>query len=106
MTLSSGFTLRWKGARPGTVDPTPYSFPWFEQQLAAFLLIRGPHAFFGTAWGVGLVHEWRSEYDTDVGEPAGRCAEVSPGVFARNWTRAAVMLDCNAFHARIEPAFN
>ena len=48
MTLSSAFMLHWPGARPGVVEPQPYVFPWQKQQLAAFMLIRGPVAFFGT----------------------------------------------------------
>ena len=48
MTLSSAFMLHWPGARPGVVQPQPYVFPWQKQQLAAFMLIRGPVAFFGT----------------------------------------------------------
>ena len=61
MTLSSPFMMHAPGARPGTVLPEPYSFYWQKQQMAAFQLIRGKHAFFGTGWAVGLVHEWRSD---------------------------------------------
>lgn len=102
MTLSSAFTLKWKGARPGTVLPQPYSFPWLQQQLAAFLLIRGEHAFVGTGWGVGLVHEWQSIYDTDFGEPKGSCVETSPNVYSRRWSKYNISLDCSSWTAAFD----
>jgi hypothetical protein len=90
--------------RPGVIKPEPYIFPWRRQQLAAFLLIRGPHAFVGTGWGVGLVHEWDDLYDMDLGVPAasekgGTCRQTKPGVFERSWTKYHVELDCNSWEA-------
>lgn len=106
MTPSSDFFPPVPGARPGTIFPKPYSFHWLKQQLAAFLLIRGPHAFFGTGWGVGLVHEWNALYDIDFGVPVakkndndGVCQEINPNVFYRAWTKYNVTLDCNKWDA-------
>jgi hypothetical protein len=81
MTLSSPFMMHAPGARPGTVLPEPYSFYWQKQQMAAFQLIRGKHAFFGTGWAVGLVHEWRSdlcELRPGIEAHAHRAASCSP----------------------------
>ena len=107
MTLASPFLLHAPGARPGTVIPEPYKFYWQKQQLAAFLLIRGKHAFFGTGWAVGLVHEWSDLYDIDFGVPAGQCTEPQPGVFNRQWSKYNVTLDCNAgasgWEAKFQP---
>lgn len=109
MTLSNHFKDRFPGARPGSVIPKPYTFTWFEQQLAAFLLIRGRYAFFGTGWGLGLVHEWQSMYDTDFGVPlrngtadGGVCFEVRPGVFHRPWSKYNITLDCNTWQASFD----
>ena len=79
--------------------PKLYSFPWLQQQLAAFLIIRGPFAFFGTGWGVGLVHPWQPIYDTDFGEPKSSCVETAPHVYSREWTNYNVSLDCNTWKA-------
>jgi hypothetical protein len=96
MTLASPFFLHAPGARPGTVVPEPYKFYWQKQQMAAFLLIRGKHAYFGTGWAVGLVHEWSNLYDIDFGVPVDRCTEIHPGVFRRQWSKYNVTLDCNS----------
>jgi hypothetical protein len=77
----------------GPTIPEPYRFAWLRQQLAAFLLLRGPHAYFGTGarslltsslslslslrlpvyrfpgWGMAKYHEWQPEYDLDFGIP-------------------------------------
>ena len=96
---------------PGRVfDPLPS----FAQDLATFLLVRGPHAWIGYTWngcsfnshpaGGRNNQSWSfpDALDADVGEPVGFCAEASPNVFARAWTRVNVSFDCNAWEGRVE----
>ena len=49
----------------------------FMPNLAAFLLIRGPYAWFGNAWqGCDNIPARRPELDRDYGTPRGACAET------------------------------
>lgn len=75
----------------------------FMPNLAGFLLIRGPYAWFGNAWqGCNKVPTRRAEIDVDYGMPVDdQCKETEPGVFEREWTKARVQLDCNAWTANI-----
>ena len=85
--------------------------PQFEQDVAAFLLIRGPHAHLGFSWSgcssevghYGALTAAQVELlNRDFGEPTdARCAEVAPGVFQRRWEGAVVQLDTNANKANI-----
>ena len=81
--------------------------------VARFLLTRGPFAFLGTGW-VGCVDGWfelptynesyarPAALDVDYGTPVeGLCREAVPGVFSREWTRAAVKHDCNTGESSI-----
>ena len=83
------------------------SLPAFEQDLATFLLVRGQYAWLGYGW-LGCGDDSGScehgpyvrppALDIDYGEPLGHCTEQGTsgsGVFARNWTRAFVKMDCN-----------
>merc|ERR1711974_412699 len=91
-----------------------------EQDVAFFLLARGPYAWLG--WGVwGMTWPFNPEpahgelpplphgvprpalLEKDFGEPTGICHETSPGshVFVRKWTRATISLDCNTFSAQL-----
>jgi len=94
-------------------DPLPQA----AQDVAAFLLARGPHAWlgwgqWGMVWPVGTpdfsnhsqpLVPLPAQLAADYGEPAGACAQPTPGVFVRDWTRARVQLDCNRFEATITP---
>jgi hypothetical protein len=81
--------------------------PQLTQDVAAFLLMRGPWAWLG--WGTwGVVWDPSvprpREFDVDYGTPLdAQCAETAPGsrVFARRWSRANVSLDCGAFVGHI-----
>ena len=77
----------------------------FMPNLAAFLLIRGPYAWFGNAWqGCDNIPARRPEVDRDYGTPTGACAEThsGSGVFTRSWTRADVTVDCNTWTGKID----
>ena len=76
-----------------------------KQDLANFLLIRGPFAWLGHAWkGCSKDYPFPPEFHLDYGTPVDSiCAETSDGsgVFAREWSNVRVQLDCNTW----EPTF-
>ena len=70
------------------------------QDIANFLLIRGPHAFLGHGWvGCSREYEVPQQINWDYGEPVGLCKETAAnsGVFEREWTKANVSMDCNSW---------
>lgn len=82
-----------------------WPLPSPDQDLAAFLLTRGPYAWIGYGWTgcVDATHPFTrpASLDTEYGDPAGDCSESSPGVFTREYTAASISLDCNSFTANI-----
>ena len=91
--------------------------------VAAFMLIRGPHAYLGWSW-VSCSGDCFSKtcpappgnqihYDvtlgglteTDYGEPTEVCHETAAGsnVFVREWTKATVTLNCSDWSSSIKP---
>ena len=78
----------------------PFPLPFVQQDVAMFLLVRGPYAWLGHNW-MGCVDEALvrpKEIDVDYGEPVEeRCAETAAGsgVFTRKWTTGIVRMDCN-----------
>lgn len=89
--------------RTGRCDETNAS-------AAAFMLLRGPHAFWGGGfwWGNNAVTQ-PSLFDErignlDPGTPLSGCVASAGGqVFTRNFSRLMVRLDCEAFEGRFEP---
>ena len=84
----------------GKPGPTLASF---EQDLAAFLLVRSDYAWLGYSWG-GCDRQYSrpAMIDTDFGVPTDTvCRETAPGVFSREWTKATVSLDTNTNKAKI-----
>ena len=88
----------------------------FEQSLAAFLLARGPFAWYGYSWlscigdfgrgGQGmppLNYTFPPALKADYGVPQGHCEETGAesGVFVREWSKAKVELDCNSWTSTI-----
>lgn len=88
--------------------------PQLQQDIAAYLLMRGPWAFvgygvWGMSWPVGT--SWVTpngtsapvpqEFSMDYGRPAGLCVETAAGVFQRLLSKSIVQLDCNAWQANI-----
>ena len=77
--------------------------PNLAQDLATFLLLRGPFAYLGFGWsGCGqnfFGGTFPPSLKADYGVPAGTCAETAPGsgVFTREWSKATVQMDCNAY---------
>lgn len=70
-----------------------------------FLLSRGPYAYFGYGWTgcIDATHPFTrpASLDKDYGTPLGFCAEASPGVWKRSFTKADVTMDCATYEATI-----
>jgi len=80
----------------------PSKLAAFEQDLASFLLARGPHAFLGHSWlGCSKEYSFPDALNADYGEPTELCHETSHGVFERDWTKAKVIMDCGKYEASI-----
>ena len=83
------------GSDAGIVD--------LAEHLASFLLMRGAYAWIGFAWvGCSQPYVRPKALDTDYGTPTSLCKETSPGVFEREWTKAAVKMDCNKWQGEIK----
>ena len=89
--------------------------PYFKQDLAAFLLIRGPYAWLGYSWmGCNgdpstarnpIDYQFPAELGQDYGEPIdATCSETANAseVFTRKWSKATVTLDCKAWTSTID----
>ena len=100
------------GLHPGN-DTNP--LPYVDQEVAGFLLMRGPYAWlgygvWGMSWPAGSSFDFKNstvlrppQMDTDYGEPvAAYCKQVSSGVFSRTYTKAEITLDCNKWQATIK----
>lgn len=103
-----------------TLNPNgdPFPLPAFTQDLATFLLLRGPYAWLGYSWlgcssggeppggGAPPAHGPFARppgMDADYGEPLEvGCREVSEGVFERAWSKARVRMDCNTWEGSVE----
>jgi hypothetical protein len=88
---------------PRRPHPDP-AFPALIQDIARFLLVRGPFSWLGYGWeGCITTAPPVVQYDHDYGEPKGRCVETATGskIFTREWTKAHVEMDCNTFVANI-----
>ena len=85
----------------------------FEMDLAIFLASRGPHSWLGYGWmGCGCgwsnggqmpcdLYQRPAALDLDYGVPTERCQEIANGVFRREWTKANVTVDCNAYMSEV-----
>jgi hypothetical protein len=95
------------GMSPGSCTGTdPSHLTMVDEDIANFLLVRGPYAYLGTGWsGCGKIFEFPAQFSTygDLGAPTGLCAETTPGsgVFSREYERADVSMDCATFSPSI-----
>ena len=74
-----------------------------EEDVANFLLVRGKYAYLGNGW-TGCSHSYQypaEQFNADYGEPLGLAKETAKGVFAREWTKATVQMDCNTYTPKI-----
>lgn len=97
-TLLYGFS---PGSCTGT-DPT--NLTDVNQDVANFLLIRGPYAYLGNGWlGCALAYEYpAAQFNADYGEPTGLCGETAPGsgVFERDFTKSTVQVRAGVWPGR------
>jgi hypothetical protein len=76
----------------------PSQLTELHQDLANFLLVRGPYAWLGHGWhGCSKNYPFPHEFSRDYGKPLDICAETAAnsGVFTRKWTNVDVTMDCN-----------
>ena len=88
----------------GCSHVNPDALPDLENDLANFLLVRGPYAYLGTAWvGCSRNYFLPPALAVDYGEPSGLCAETAPGsgVFSRDYSKATVTIDCATWTSSI-----
>ena len=96
-------TLFYGFSRSKHSTPFPPSTP--DQDLAIFLLARGPYAFFGYGWSgcVDSTHPFTRppRMDVEYGSPLNTCSQTATGsgVWTRNFTLADIAVDCNSFEA-------
>lgn len=85
---------------PGGCRTDPSNLTLFKEDLANFLLVRGPYAYLGHGWlGCSRDYAYPEELNLDYGEAQGVCAETSAGsgIFTRSLQHADVQMDCNTF---------
>lgn len=108
-SLFYGYTDYQKDGQKGVL-------PYFEQDLAAFMLIRGPYAWLGYSWmgcnndpndksTATIKYHFPEALGKDYGEPLGLCSETAPGseVFHRAYSKANVTLNCKNWIGSITP---
>lgn len=83
----------------------PAVLPELKQDLANFLLVRGPYAWLGHGWkGCSKDYPFPPEFNLDYGTPVDTvCKETAPnsGVFTREWSKARVTMDCSSYEPTI-----
>ena len=75
------------------------------QGVAAFLLARGPHWWYGWGWqgcSDAAPHPYDPLWSIDPGAPRGRCAETAAGLFRRDFAHGRATLDCNSWSATLD----
>ena len=87
-------------------EETSRPLPSPLQDIAQFLLVRGPYAWIGYSWDGCApnvpTYERPALLDRDFGVPLEQCMEVQPGVFRRRWSLATVSLNCNTWTPSFE----
>jgi len=74
-----------------------------SDSVAAFLVSRAPYAYLAASSGwMDNNWAWHPEFEKDYGEPLGNGKEVQHGVFARNYSKCRVEMDCNTLKGKIE----
>ena len=70
---------------------------------AAFLLLRGPYAWWGRGWLGGDVYYNAAYNELDPGTPTSNCSilDATAGVFQRTYSKLNVTLDCSKWEAEL-----
>jgi hypothetical protein len=85
---------------PGFCASNPSVLPDFEQDLAGFLLTRGPQAWLGHGWlGCSRDYAVPPALSLDYGVPSALCVETAPnsGVFTRDFSKSTAQMDCSTW---------
>eukprot|EP00035_Acanthoeca_spectabilis_P023004 m.447099 g.447099 ORF g.447099 m.447099 type:complete len:428 (+) comp19468_c0_seq1:101-1384(+) len=75
-----------------------------KQDLANFLLIRGPYSWLGHGWlGCSKQYFFPPEFNVDYGVPSELCKETAEnsGIFTRDFSKSTVQMDCNKWEGTI-----
>jgi len=86
--------------------------PQLLDYTAEFLLTRGPYAMLGYSWygctgsaaaggGASPDPPRATQWDMDLGVPAGACKSAGGGKFTRSYSKATVGWDCAAGHGTV-----
>jgi len=97
VALQHGFTKNANGS--------PVPLPSFNEDLATFLLVRGPFAWLGYGWvGCGVPYDFPDALKADYGVPQGTCSETAPGsgVFTRVYSKAVAQMDCSTWTGTVK----
>ena len=89
---------------PGGCNADSVTLPEFKQDLANFLLTRGPHSWLGHGWlGCSRDYVFPDALNQDYGVPSGLCREttVGSGIFTRDFSKSTVQMDCNEWKPTI-----
>ena len=80
-------------------NATARPLPAVNEDLAAFLIARGPYAFLGYGWiGCTTDYEFPDAWTLDYGEPlTSYFNETAPSVYSREYTKATATFDCNTW---------
>jgi hypothetical protein len=92
-------------ARDPAYHHSTYTYTSPVNDLASFLLVRGPYAYLGAGWaGCDCYPPFYPGFERDYGVPKGNYSETAPGsaVFAREWTKATVVFNCSSKTAAID----
>ena len=86
----------------------PWPLPYPAQDVAQFLLVRGPYAWLGYGWESDRkpnTYELPPQATIDYGEPLNFCTEtaLNSGIFTREYTKFTIEMDCGAFQATFTP---
>jgi len=90
------------GFSPGSCTGTNSdNLQYPNQDVANFLLVRGPYAFLGNGWlGCSKEYEYPAQlFNADYGTPSGVCYETSPNssIFRRDFDKSTVQIDCSSW---------
>jgi len=85
-------------------NATQRPLPALENDMAAFLIARGPYAWIGSGW-VGCITDYPfpDEWTLDYGEPVGPATRAG-NTFTRAWTKATATFDCDAWKGAVTMA--
>ena len=75
----------------------------FNEDLAFFMLVRGPAAWIGyTSTFCAAHYDLPGALFLDYGDPLGTCKETSPGVFQRQFANAVAEFDTNTYQGSVK----